>query len=60
MKVVSSLLIVWDDTQTNNGVCFTAESVFDGTASEDGLLSADESKCSSITPASGKLLGFTG
>ncbi|EAT38089.1 AAEL009988-PA [Aedes aegypti] len=29
-----------------------AESVFDGTASEDGLLSADESKCSSITPAS--------
>ncbi|XP_055631136.1 uncharacterized protein LOC129771481 [Toxorhynchites rutilus septentrionalis] len=29
-----------------------AESVFDGTASEDGLLSADESKCSSTTPAS--------
>ncbi|XP_055599608.1 uncharacterized protein LOC129748868 isoform X2 [Uranotaenia lowii] len=28
-----------------------AESVFDGTASEDGLLSADESKCSSSTPA---------
>lgn len=32
-----------------------AESVFDGTASEDGLLSADESKCSSITPASDEL-----
>ncbi|XP_058829980.1 mediator of RNA polymerase II transcription subunit 1 isoform X2 [Topomyia yanbarensis] len=33
-----------------------AESVFDGTASEDGLLSADESKCSSITPASDKIV----
>ncbi|XP_065073575.1 uncharacterized protein bbg [Ochlerotatus camptorhynchus] len=32
-----------------------AESVFDGTASEDGLLSADESKCSSITPASDEI-----
>ncbi|XP_055527213.1 uncharacterized protein LOC129719830 [Wyeomyia smithii] len=33
-----------------------AESVFDGTASEDGLLSADESKCSSITPASDEIV----
>lgn len=36
-----------------------AESVFDGTASEDGLLSADESKCSSITPASDELATTT-